>query len=152
MNEAMTDCLAGADVQPDRAAQRRNAKIIRRLVELEESRRDRPLYVTEVCFVLQVNQRTLHHLCSETLGMGPKQYLQLRRLRLVHGELRRARSGQTTVTAVATQYGFWELGRFAVAYRQEFGQSPSVTLQREYHEAPNLTVPGRSAKIARFGP
>jgi len=35
-----------------------------------------------------------------------------------------------TVAEVATAHGFWELGRFSVAFRKLFGESPSVTLRR----------------------
>ena len=34
----------------------------------------------------------------------------------------------TTVRAVATSLGFLHMGRFAAAYRDAFGESPSETL------------------------
>jgi AraC-like DNA-binding protein len=37
----------------------------------------------------------------------------------------------TKVTDIATELGFWELGRFSVKYRQIFGETPSTTLRAE---------------------
>jgi hypothetical protein len=37
---------------------------------------------------------------------------------------------ESTVTDIATEFGFWELGRFSVEYRALFGEAPSVTLHR----------------------
>jgi hypothetical protein len=44
--------------------------------------------------------------------------------------LLRAGSSTTTVTRIATDHGFWELGRFSVNYRAMFGETPPATLRR----------------------
>jgi AraC-like DNA-binding protein len=62
--------------------------------------------------------------------MGPKHYLLLRRMHLVRRALRENASAETTVTEVATRFGFWQFGRFAVEYKALFGESPSTTLAR----------------------
>jgi AraC-like DNA-binding protein len=130
LTETMVLCLAKGHMRTDTASQRRHATIIRRLHALEEAARERPFYLAEVCSALGVSQRTLHQICHEMLGIGPKRYLCLRRLHLARRELRRALPTKTTVTEIATKYGFWELGRFAVAYRSVFGESPSTTLRQ----------------------
>ena len=62
--------------------------------------------------------------------MGPIHYLWLRRMHLARRALAAATSDGLTVTGVAADYGFGELGRFAVEYRTLFGESPSLTLKR----------------------
>ena len=62
--------------------------------------------------------------------MSPTRYLWLRRMHLASRALRMADPTTTTVTQIATSYAFWELGRFAVAYRSLFGETPSATLRR----------------------
>jgi AraC-like DNA-binding protein len=57
-------------------------------------------------------------------------YLWLRRMNLVRPALLRADPAVATVTGIATDHGFWELGRFSVEYRALFGESPSATLRR----------------------
>ena len=62
--------------------------------------------------------------------MAPKRYLLLRRMHLAQGALHQAPSDATSVTDIATRYGFWQLGRFAVEYHALFGESPSATLRQ----------------------
>ena len=101
---------------------------------LEEALQANPgdaLYMTELCRAVGVSYPTLRVCCQEHLGMGPKRYLWLRRMHLARRALRMADPEVTTVTEIATDYGFWELGRFSVAYRALFGESPSTSLHRQ---------------------
>ena len=61
--------------------------------------------------------------------MSPICYLWLRRMTLARTALLRA-DASTTITAVALNFGFVQLGRFAVSYRSLFGESPRATLAR----------------------
>ena len=54
----------------------------------------------------------------------------LRRMQAVRRVLQNADPKVTRVTDIATEHGFWELGRFAVKYRHMFGETPSTTLKR----------------------
>jgi AraC-like DNA-binding protein len=126
----MVRCLAeGAAVEPT-AGSRRHDTIVARFEEFLETHRDRPLYLTEICAAIGVAERTLRASCEEHLGMGPIRYLTLRRMHLVRRALLRSDPSRATVTQIVTNHGFWELGRFSVAYRTLFGESPSHTLRR----------------------
>ncbi|MDR3656411.1 MAG: helix-turn-helix domain-containing protein [Mycobacterium sp.] len=51
------------------------------------------------------------------------------RLHYAHLELVDGNRATTTVGEVARRWGFGNLGRFAVLYRQTYGRSPHVTLR-----------------------
>jgi AraC-like DNA-binding protein len=108
--------------------------IIARFEEFLESHPDRALYLTEVCAAIGVAERTLRVACEEHLGMAPIRFLSVRRMHLVRRALRQADPSNTTVTRIATDHGFWELGRFSVAYRSMFDESPSDSLRRPYDD------------------
>jgi hypothetical protein len=69
--------------------------------------------------------RVIRHLGSLVVRVVAKL-----RAHSLHRDLRRASSEQTTVTEAATHWGFFELGRTAVEYRELFGEPPSTTLAR----------------------
>ena len=62
--------------------------------------------------------------------MGPIRYLWLRRMHLVRRALILANPATATVTGIAMDHGFWELGRFAGRYRVLFGEAPAASLRR----------------------
>jgi AraC-like DNA-binding protein len=128
--EAMVACLGDGDVREDRAALRQHATIMRKFYSAIEARPDEALYIPELCTSLGVSERTLRVCCHEQLGIGPKRYLLLRRMHLARRALRLSLRSETTVTEVATRYGFWQFGRFAGEYKQMFGEAPSAMLAR----------------------
>ena len=127
---AMVACLAaGEDVEADRGFQGHVA-VMARFEEWLEENLDRPVYLADACDAVGVSERVLRYCCREHLSMSPNRYLILRRMHLAHTALVRGSPGTTTVAAIAMDFGFWEIGRFSVAYRQHFGESPKVTLFR----------------------
>jgi AraC-like DNA-binding protein len=127
--EALVKCVVG-EPRTDRAAVRQHAAIMRRFHRVIEGHFDEPLYITELCREIGASERTLFECCQEHLGMGAKHYLLLRRMHLVKRALRESIRGETTVTEIATRYGFWQFGRFAVEYKTLFAEAPSETLAR----------------------
>jgi AraC-like DNA-binding protein len=128
--QAVVDCLGALPAEEGTNAHRRHATIIRRFRNALEGTANRAVYVPQLCAKIGVSERMLRKCCEEHFGMGPKRYLFLRRMYLANQGLRRSTPGDTSVTDVATEFGFWELGRFAVAYRSLFGESPSATLRQ----------------------
>ena len=61
--------------------------------------------------------------------MRVRPFLLTARLQHVHAELL-STGGTSTLTDIATRYGFWHLGRFSRYYRDVYGRLPSVALRR----------------------
>jgi len=126
----MVRCLAEGAAADSTSGARRQNTIIVRFEEFLEANPNRPIYLAEICAAIGVAERTLRLSCEAHLGMGPIRFLTLRRMHLANRALLRADPSKSTVTRIVTDQGFWELGRFSVAYRALFGESPSETLQR----------------------
>jgi AraC-like DNA-binding protein len=95
-----------------------------------EAQADLPFAIPAISQMIGVSSRTLRLACQEQLGVSPVQYVMLCRTRSARLALQQADPDVARVTDIATELGFWELGRFAVKYRRIFGETPSVTLRR----------------------
>lgn len=102
---------------------------LRRTVEFIESNLDRDLNAATLVGVAGVSSRTLQQAFARHLGKGPLTYVKHARLARVREELRRASPWETTVTEVATRWGFTHLSNFSRSYALLFGESPSRTLR-----------------------
>jgi AraC-like DNA-binding protein len=87
-------------------------------------------YMSELCATANVSERTLQNAFNNIMGMSPLTYLHRLRLHRARDELRKAKSGSTTVTDVAMNWGFWHFGEFSRAYKNCFGEVPSRTLKQ----------------------
>lgn len=83
--------------------------------------------LARLCSVTGVSERGLRNAFYVVHGMSPKRWMLTQRLMETQIALRASRGA--TVTEVATEHGFYQLGRFAGLYKKTFGEAPSETLQ-----------------------
>jgi AraC-like DNA-binding protein len=77
-----------------------------------------------------ISIRSLSRAFEKKYGLGPMAFVRQRRLDACFARFRGSERDATTVTEVAMSYGFWHIGKFAIAYREAFGESPSATLHK----------------------
>jgi AraC family ethanolamine operon transcriptional activator len=110
---------------------RSNSEIVRACEDYTLNLDGRRPYLSELCAAANVGERTLQYAFRDIMGMSPLSFLNRLRLHRARDDLRGATSDSTTVTDVAMNWGFWQLGDFSRAYKSCFGESPSETLKRQ---------------------
>jgi len=125
------NCLTANETDDNPKTRHHHAAVMVRFEETLSKRIDQKVNMPALCAEIGVPERTLRVCCAEFLGVSPTRYLLLQRLNKARSALRRADPSTTSVAEVARNHQFVELGRFAVAYRTTFGESPSATLQQD---------------------
>jgi transcriptional regulator GlxA family with amidase domain len=133
---AIIACMTDGEANQRYVGNRYHRMVLVRFEEMLAENANAPLHLAEICSAIGTPERTLRSVCQKHLGMSPIRYLWLRRMHLTHRALLKADAATTTVTSIATGQGFWELGKFSVAYHSLFGESPSVTLSRSPDDRP----------------
>ncbi|MCA1466788.1 helix-turn-helix transcriptional regulator [Bradyrhizobium sp. IC3195] len=105
----------------------RNFRLFQDIRALLSDDLSEPIYSDEIARRLGLSVRTMHDVVRRYRGMSLHRYLRLHRLWLVR---RRLLAGADSVKAVALAYGFWHLSDFSRSYRDQFGETPSQTLDR----------------------
>ena len=128
---------AASAFAPDRGDRTRQAHglVVKVAEDYALSHTDDPVYVSDLCRVAAVSERTLEYAFKEEMGLAPITYLIRLRLHRVRQALLAATHGSTTVSAEALNWGFWHFGEFSRAYKECFGELPSDTLRRKPGEA-----------------
>ncbi|WP_040796022.1 helix-turn-helix transcriptional regulator [Nocardia higoensis] len=103
---------------------------VRRAVAYIETHLRDDISVADIAAAAYVTPRALQLAFRRHLDTTPLGYLRRLRLAAAHEKLAAADRGDgTTVTAVASEWGFTHPGRFAIAYRDLYGQAPLATLR-----------------------
>ena len=106
-----------------------NRAVIANVVDYIESSHDAVKTIRELAQVTGLPERSLRAGFMRYVGVSPKRYLQLCLLNRARKRLMESEPGEVTVTQVATELSFWDLGRFAMRYRNAFAELPSDTLR-----------------------
>lgn len=85
--------------------------------------------INDVAAAVHLTPRAVQYLFRRQLGSTPTEYIRRVRLSRAHQELLAGTPSHSTVTEIAQRWGFAHTGRFAVLYRQTYGQSPHTTLR-----------------------
>jgi AraC-like DNA-binding protein len=102
---------------------------VRQVEAYIEEHADQPLTVGDLIAVSGVSARALFDGFRRFRDTSPLAYL--RGVRLARARQQLLNPGQDeTVSAVAMQWGFYQLGRFAALYKATYGEAPSETLRR----------------------
>lgn len=101
----------------------------------------RIVYAADLCLAIGISDRWLREAFWRVYGTTLTRLLRLRRLNQARRQLL---SGSSSVTEVASAHGFFDLGRFAGAYRELFGETPSTTARRQRRRDMDVALSGNS--------
>ncbi|MEE6176206.1 helix-turn-helix transcriptional regulator [Mycobacterium sp. 050134] len=86
--------------------------------------------INDVAAAVHLTPRAVQYLFRRQLNTTPTEYMRRVRLSRAHQDLSVGTPSTTTVTEIAQRWGFAHTGRFAVLYRQTYGQSPHSILRQ----------------------
>ena len=103
---------------------------IRVAIDIIEADAQLPLTVTTLATRSHLSVRCLQDGFRRHLGVSPMTYLRQVRLHRAHQMLQQCDPSVATVTSIAHQWGFTNVGRFAATHTAHYGETPAVTLRR----------------------
>ncbi len=126
-------CLALKDIGEEPGEHQPLDAEERRLAVTEAYIRDHlhePLTFADLVSVSEMSASSLLRAFRAHRGTSPMKFVKQLRLEAAHRALLAADAANESVTAVAFEHCFFQLGRFASDYKKTFGELPSQTLGR----------------------
>jgi AraC-like DNA-binding protein len=103
--------------------------LLRRAMEFMDANVASDIVLGDIAEAVHVTPRAVQYMFRRHLETTPLQYLRRLRLHYAHQDLLVGNRQSDTVTDISARWGFAHTGRFAVLYRQTYGQSPHTTLR-----------------------
>jgi AraC-like DNA-binding protein len=119
---------------------------VKKAIDLLRADLGRGWNVGDLARLCQVPRRTLEKHFKRFVGLSPLEFLRTERFDEARRRLLKAPPG-VSVTKVATDCGLNHLGRFALAYHERHGESPSDTLRRRRIALAKTSFPVRLASF-----
>lgn len=105
--------------------------LLRQAIAYIEEHAGADITTADIAEAVYVTPRALQYMFQKYRNCTPTDYMRMVRLHHAHIDLISADRTQTTVGYVARRWGFLHAGRFAVYYRDRYGQSPHAALRQE---------------------
>jgi transcriptional regulator GlxA family with amidase domain len=137
--------LSRHDGQERLRASTSRQEVVERAEAYMRAHMDAPVSLSRLCRLVGLSERGLRNAFYGMRGMSPKRCMLAERLECVRRALGDSATA-ATVSRIATDHGFYELGRFAATYKQAFGEAPSATLRGSRGSA---TAPSSRTKGTR---
>lgn len=127
---ALLECYPSNVTERDRAGEQALPEALKDAVAFIHRHADGDVGINEVAAAVHLTPRAVQYLFRRQLGTTPTEYMRRVRLNRAHQDLIGGAPRTTTVSEIAQRWGFAHTGRFAVLYRQAYGQSPHTTLRQ----------------------
>jgi AraC-like DNA-binding protein len=114
--------------------------LLRRALEFIEANVAEDIGLPDIAVAVRVTPRAVQYMFRRHLDTTPLQYLRRLRLQYAHRDLSAADPARHTVDTIASVWGFMDTARFAVLYRNAYGQDPTATL-RGWTRSDDLMTP-----------
>jgi len=109
-------------------------RLLVRMIAYIDAYLSEPIFLADLCKVVNVSPRTVQYIFVDRFGVSPKQYIKARRLSAVRRNLLHINSHERTIANIASDWGFWHMGQFSADYRRFFKEFPSETLARQVRQ------------------
>jgi AraC-like DNA-binding protein len=127
---ALLECYPSNATEHDRATDPALPETLKQAVAFIHGHAAADVSINDVAAAVHLTPRAVQYLFRRRLDTTPTEYMRRVRLHRAHQELLACERSKNTVGEIARRWGFAHTGRFAVLYRQAYGQSPHATLKQ----------------------